>query len=407
MKVVGKQQIVTSELMATVQTDIDEEQEQRQARLEAAIRSFGELSQGLAHSEHVTMLDVTKALWLALMSLGLLSVEYAICVRRRPPAQTTLHDEFGGSWKYRSEKTFTLRSIFGQGTYRSSRYVRGNKPRPDREVAAINSEIGLLSVGGGLCPVLALHCVDMSSRMPFDTAASVLKKFLGYAPSKRSLQGLVDLVGPLARQCLDQAPCPRGDILLVMVDCRGLPYVTSQELQRRCKPHVKRKNSKPSQLKRPITQSKPRRGPGKKKASRRVTVGLIIALHTDAEGNVVQKGERFYCSSFGNMEAVFSTLEAKLAERPENSRLLSLRRMSSPGESSKAPPPRRHRGHRFLPRLRVPLGSRTQSVFGRLRRPQGMGIDAEGLPGATIAHSTCSISSARDSADYRRNCKNR
>lgn len=316
MKVRGKRRVVTSELVEDVQSDIEKERAQRGARLTTAIQRYAELSEGLAHSEHATILDVTRALWLALMSLGLLSVEYAISVRRRPPGQTTLHDEFGGSWKYHGETTFKLRSVFGVGSYSSSQYVRGNKPRPDRRVAAINSEVGLLPVDGGLCPLLALHCVDMSSRMPFDTASSVLKSFLGYAPSKRSLQGLVDLIGPLARRCLEEASCPRGDILLVMVDCRGLPYITEQELQRRCKPHTKRKKRKPSQIKRPAMRSKPRRGPGKKKPTRRVTVGLIIALHTDIEGNVVGKGERFYCSSFGNMEAVFPVLADKLSEQP-------------------------------------------------------------------------------------------
>lgn len=316
MSVSGKKAVVTSELIERVELDIEADRARREAMLTAAIERYGELSRGLARSERVDILDLTKALWVALMTLGLLSVEFAIAMRRRPPSQTTLHDEFGGSWRYHCEKTFPLRSVFGTGSYTSSRYVRGSKPRPHREVAMVNAEVGLLPVDGGLCPLLGLHCVDMSSRMPFDTASSVLRKFLGYAPSKRSLQGLIDLIGPLARDCLDQAPCPRGDILLVMVDCRGLPSITEQELRRRCKPHVKL-GGRGSQVRRPVLQSKPRRGPGKKKTTRRVTVGLIIALHTDDEGKVVRKGERFYCSSFGNMEAVFPLLAAKLAQAPD------------------------------------------------------------------------------------------
>jgi len=317
MSVRRNKRVVTSELIADIRIEIETNRVARRDALQTGVHRYLELAEGLAVSERAEFIDVTRTLWAALMVLGLLSVEYFLAMRRRPPSRATVHDEFGGAWRYNSEKTFRLRSVFGEGSYESSQYVRGNKRRPDREVPLLNAQVGLLPVAGGLCPVLALMCVDMSSRMPFDTASAVLKRFYAYAPSKRSLEGLVDLIGPLARRCLDEASCPRGDFLLAMVDCRGLPHITDQELLRRCKPHFKRKSQRPPEIQRPPKASKPRRGPGKKKPTKRVTVGLIIAMHTDEEGKVVRKGERFYYASFGNMEAVFLVLAGKLAECPD------------------------------------------------------------------------------------------
>jgi hypothetical protein len=62
----------------------------------------------------------------------------------------------------------------------------------------------------------------MSSACAFGAAKEQLERFLPYVPSTRSLHGLIDKLGPMARKTLEAAPCPTGEVLVIQLDGRGL-----------------------------------------------------------------------------------------------------------------------------------------------------------------------------------------
>ena len=135
--------------------------------------------------------------------------------------------------------------MFGRGEFVGSQYVRGKNARSGDELCPQMGRLGLMSLAGGFGPRLALECAHMTSMCAFEPAKRQLERFLGYVPSTRTLQGLVDRLGPMAGQILGEAECPTGDVLVVQFDGRGLPKIRDAEYDQRCKPHKKGADRKP------------------------------------------------------------------------------------------------------------------------------------------------------------------
>ena len=69
MKVAGNRKAVTSKVVNEVQREIKEEGTQRRAELRLAVECYGELAEGLAQSDRIELVDLTRMLWTALMDL--------------------------------------------------------------------------------------------------------------------------------------------------------------------------------------------------------------------------------------------------------------------------------------------------------------------------------------------------
>ena len=258
-----------------------------------------------------------------LKEVGVAAVEAYVAGRREGPKRKVVDCE-GRAHKYDREKVYPLRTIFGVGTYEASCFVRGEQAnrRSERELVPHDALVGLLPVGGGLSPNIVLEAVELATRMPFDHVKDVLGRFYGYAPCKRSILGLVDLVAPVAQDALDEVELEPGEVAVVQVDARGLPRIQSSEYDKRCKKHKKtgRTRGKWRRVggrKKPVS---PHNRKGKKRGKKKqVTVGLIYTLKRSSDG----KWEGPYgkvVARLGDCESVFAALAAELERLEEKPR---------------------------------------------------------------------------------------
>lgn len=309
--------LVTSKLTATIEAEIEEERGRRRQIFEEAIVELGDYIEQASKPDGPDFFELTGALWQLLMVVGLRAVELVCAMRRQAPTKAREHDQQGRGYHYYKQKTYKLRCVFGEGTMMGSQYVRGKNAISGDELCPQMPRLGLLSLGGGFGPRLALECAHMSSICAFEAAKEQLERFLGYVPSTRALHGLVDRLGPVAGQVLEDAPCPQGDVIIVQLDGRGLPKIRDEEYTKRCRGHKKGQQAKPRRRRNDSRYLDSKRKAGQKKSKKReVTVGIIYALNRCDDGGW-KMADKHYFAQLGDREAVMAHLGRKL-ERLEN-----------------------------------------------------------------------------------------
>ena len=252
-----------------------------------------------------------------LNEVGVRAGEYFLATQRKVPEKQKMKDSLDRAYTYEKEKTYKFRSEFGEGEYRSSKYRRGKRGGENRELVLLRGQVGLLPFGS-MSPCLALEVAELATRMPFDHVHEVLRRFLGYVPSQRSIQGIIDHLGPHAGVVLDDLPCEAGNIAIIQTDARGLPHIRPEEYKKRCKPHKKRKGEGKRRRHRNKEQSKERRTKGKKaKNKKRVTVGVIYTLQRLPDGSVEGPLGKKLIAQRGPAEEVFKRLHKTLDEMGE------------------------------------------------------------------------------------------
>jgi hypothetical protein len=187
------------------------------------------------------------------------------------------------------------------------------QPRARRDMPMAQA-LGL--PGGFTLPLVSL-VAKFCALMAFLPTRQVLRDLLGWAPAPRSVLRMVDAVGAEARGFLNQAAVPEGDtdVLLITVDGKGAPTISSAEDAKRRQPHRKgtaglrqRKSGSP----------KKRRGPGKKsKNAKMAAVGVICTLKRDDSGRSRPVNKRMY-ATFKSYRELFVWLKAEAVRRPCN-----------------------------------------------------------------------------------------
>ena len=104
------------------------------------------------------------------------------------------------------------------------------KPRGKCDLP-VDRELGLCS-GFSLGVVLAV--TRLSAQMAFASARQTFEQFCAWAPSPRGVLRMIDAVGGVARAFLEQAPTPNDDgvVLVIQVDAKGAPTISSRERAR-------------------------------------------------------------------------------------------------------------------------------------------------------------------------------
>lgn len=292
-----------------VQQQIDKDRQERKERLDQQLSVLiEEVWQQSGQEEEVDFATFERSLWDKLMSVGLAACELFLASKRKPPEKSKIQDGDGKTYKYAKEKSYPLRSIFGEGTYTSSQYLRGKPPyKAQKEIVLLDGQVGLFPAGG-LSPNLVLQVAELSTRMPYEQVCEVLGRFYAYVPSKRSICGLIDLLGPHAALELEDLECQPAEVVVIQVDGRGLPHIQDEEMEKRCQPHQKHPESQ-GRRRRRKHQADPRRTKGKKaKKKKQVTVGLIYTLKRLEDGSLEGPVSKLYVARFGNAEAVFQWL---------------------------------------------------------------------------------------------------
>ncbi|MEP7120077.1 MAG: hypothetical protein ABJE95_04165 [Byssovorax sp.] len=258
----------------------------------------------------LTATEAEIALWSGVLRLGvsLMTLFFAHQAARWPRGHRYLVD--GVPHEVEGADLVEIGTKFGKAGVLQPIGRRVGRPRARRD-SPMARALGL--PGGFTLPLVAL-VAKFCALMAFAPTRQILRDLLGWAPAPRSVLRMVDTVGAEVRGFLDQAVVPEGDtdVLLITVDGKGAPAISSAEHKKRRQPHRKgtgglrqRKSGAP----------KKRRGPGKKsKNAKMAAVGVICTLKVDAKGHMRPVNKRMY-ATFTTYRALFEWLKKEAARR--------------------------------------------------------------------------------------------
>jgi hypothetical protein len=100
----------------------------------------------------------------------------------------------------------------------------------------LDERLGLLADGFSIG--LLGRAVQLATKMSYEASAAVLASFLGWAPSKTSIEEATLGLGCYTQAWFEQAPPPadEGDVLVIEVDSKATPTATAEELAKRRRP---------------------------------------------------------------------------------------------------------------------------------------------------------------------------
>lgn len=157
-------------------------------------------------------------------------------------------------------------------------------------VYPLDMELGLTADGFTLL-VMGM-AAKLATMVTYDQVAGVLLNFLGWAPSKMSIEKSVLGLGRYTPAWFEEAPAPEGDgdVLVIQIDSKAAPTATEGELKKRRQKRVKRvlpdSPRHRGRAKRRRLGTRPRRKKGdKSKNGRAATMVVMYTLRTVASRN--------------------------------------------------------------------------------------------------------------------------
>jgi hypothetical protein len=285
---------------------IDERRQRVQEAFDAAYR--------LADDGEPGPLTVFEpALWTAVLGIGraLMALWIARC-SARPRLFRYEHD--GRTYEIVGTEAGEVGTRFGKIEYEGpvGRLVGWKRAARD---LPLGRELGLC---GGFSLLAVTTLVRLCAQMAFASARKTFRDMFEWSPSARATLRMVDGVGVEARPFLEQAPPPEGDgeVLVIQVDGKGAPAISSREHARRRQPHRRPKSGTTRRRERRERRRKnprPRLAPGKKsKNAKMAAVGVLYTLRKTGDGLEGPVNKRVY-GTFESYRALFEWLlrEAK------------------------------------------------------------------------------------------------
>jgi hypothetical protein len=213
-------------------------------------------------------------------------------------------------------RTTELGTLFGKVPFARPIARPMGKPRGKCDLP-VDRELGLCS-GFSLGVVLAV--TRLSAQMAFASARQTFEQFCAWAPSPRGVLRMIDAVGGVARAFLEQAPTPNddGEVLVIQVDAKGAPTISSRERARRARRRgVKNgKNRRHHRRRRRHEHPRVRRKPGdKSKNANMAVVGVIYTLRRDEEGRLDGPVNKRLYATFNGHKALFKWLHEQAVKR--------------------------------------------------------------------------------------------
>jgi len=176
----------------------------------------------------------------------------------------------------------------------------------------------------GLCKGFSLGVVagmvKLCACMAYRLAAETWKDTHEWAPSPRAVMRMVDALGDEAKPFLDQADLPEddGEVLVIQVDGKGAPMISSREHSRRRQPKRKKADDTTDRATRRARRkagTRPRRTKGKKSKNAKVAfVGVIYTLRRTPNGLEGPIGKRMI-ATFESHDALFAWLKREAIRR--------------------------------------------------------------------------------------------
>lgn len=289
-------------------TSIDQSRTEVQQALANAMR--------WADRDDVTLFDHFEVeLWRRLLALGraLVSLFLARQVARSRPAR---YERDGREHALTKEmRTSEIGTRFGKVAFTRPVGRQDGFWRRAKADLPIDRALGLCSgFSVGVVAAMARLCAQMA----FASARGTFKEFSAWAPSSRATLRMVDAAGERARPFLEQATVPDddGEVLVVLVDSRGAPMVSSREFgRRRVKRALAAENRRADRRRRRLLHPRKRRAPGKKsKNAKGAFVGVIYTLQRVESGFDGPVNKRLY-ATFESHRALFTWLRKEADKR--------------------------------------------------------------------------------------------
>ncbi|MCG8556244.1 MAG: ISKra4 family transposase [Proteobacteria bacterium] len=259
---------------------------------------------------------VEQALWASMLSLGAALMALFFALR------------MGRCWELGSRYRRGGREYEVVGFERTSIGTRFGKVELEQPVGRLlgdaraardlpaQRQLGLMS--GFTLPVVSTMA-RLCAQMAFEPARQLFEHVWRWRPSPRAVLRMVDALGTGARSFLEQAAAPVGDgeVLVVSVDGKGAPAISSKEYARRCRPRVKRKaNARHRRRAKRNARPRGRRGPGNKsKNAKMAAVGVLYTLKRGADGKLDGPVHKRVYATFEGHRALFEWLVAEARKR--------------------------------------------------------------------------------------------
>jgi hypothetical protein len=288
-------------------TSIDQASRKVQSAVQQTIRC--------ADCQSTTFHEFEMELWTSLLALGRALI--VLFLAKRAAKWWPKQYEHDGRTYILAEETRTSDLGTRCGKVRFTRPIArplglGKRAKADLPV---DRELGLCS-GFSLGTVVAI--THLCAQMAFRSARATHREFVGWAPSSKATLRMVDAVGDQARKFLEQARVPKddGEVLVILVDARGAPMVSSVELSRRRRKRAVAAATRRAERKR-LRRLYPRlrRTKGKKsKNAKCAFVGVIYTLRRTKDGLEGPIDKRLY-ATFESHRALFEWLHREANKR--------------------------------------------------------------------------------------------
>jgi Transposase len=260
-----------------------------------------------------TAANAEQRLWSGLLALGraLMALFFARQAARWQVG--CAYDVEGSGFAVVGTETSVIGTRLGKVAVELPVGMRPGDPYTARDWP-LQRELGLPA---GFTMLVVTTMARLCAQMAFASARDLARHLFEWTPSSRAVLRMVDAVGERARGFLEQAAPPEddGEVLVVMVDGKGAPAISSAEYARRARPHGGRgANGRHARRQRRWERPRVRRGPGKKsKNAKMAAVGVLYTLRRDAEGKLDGPVNKRVYATFVSYRALFEwiALEAK------------------------------------------------------------------------------------------------
>jgi len=230
-------------------------------------------------SAKCSLTEKEEQLWTHMLALG--AALLALFLFRQAARPRAAKYEHGAKWFVIAEswRCGSIGTRFGKvafvrpiGRQVGKRDVRADLP--------VDRDLGLC---GGFSLGVAVAIARLCAMMAFAQARTTFALFHEWTPSSRATLRLVDAVGSEAKAFIEQASAPDGDgdILVIQVDGRGAPMITTTEHARRARQRTKggrRVTRRAHRRAQRIAHPKIRRNKGDK--SKNAKVGFVAVIYT-------------------------------------------------------------------------------------------------------------------------------
>jgi hypothetical protein len=289
-------------------TSIDEKRRRVQEVFDTAFKLANEGEPG-------SLAMFEPALWTSVLGIGraLMALWLARCAAR---PRLVSYEHEGRTYEIVGTEKGEVGTRFGKIAYEGpvGRIVGWKRAARD---LPLDRELGLC---GGFSILVVMTLVRLCAQMAFTSARKTFRDMLEWTPSQRATLRMVDAVGAEARPFIEQAPAPEGDgnVLVIQVDGKGAPAISSREHARRQRPHRRPKSGttkRQQRRERRRENPRPRRTPGKKsKNAKMAAVGVLYTLRETDNGLEGPINKRVY-ATFDSYRALFEWLLSEAKKR--------------------------------------------------------------------------------------------